>query len=189
KGTVYLHWESREALFCAVIERELMAAIAELVDGLRADARAVALHRLIHDYYLAIMRRPVLRALFVSDSQVLGRLVRSDGTLKDRLQAAFSEWIRLLAKSGLVTGGGPVDELAYAVRAVVGGFFVHASLPAGDDELSLECKAGLLSCTLRRAFEASEEVEANWTSLAARAIELFGGIAEYYQAQLRRAFQ
>src|ERR671933_724264 len=54
KGTIYLHWKSREALFQAVLQR------------------------MTRDLFLAIIRRPLLRALYTADQEVLGRLAKGD---------------------------------------------------------------------------------------------------------------
>ena len=37
KGTIYLHWKTREQLFSAVFEREVLCAVEELRQALRQD--------------------------------------------------------------------------------------------------------------------------------------------------------
>jgi AcrR family transcriptional regulator len=37
KGTIYLHWKTREALFQAVLERDLAALIADLDTAVQRD--------------------------------------------------------------------------------------------------------------------------------------------------------
>ena len=37
KGTIYLHWKTREALFVAVLQREFLATTDQLVAALRVD--------------------------------------------------------------------------------------------------------------------------------------------------------
>src|SRR5262245_66160155 len=73
KGTVYLHWASREALFQAVLLRESALLTDELLDAIRADPTLVLPHAMIRVQYTIVMRRPLLRAMFVSDLETLGR--------------------------------------------------------------------------------------------------------------------
>ena len=60
KGTVYLHWKTREELFGAVFAREVRGAIADMVTALRADPAVALLHRFAAEFFLAILRRPLL---------------------------------------------------------------------------------------------------------------------------------
>jgi AcrR family transcriptional regulator len=54
KGTIYLHWKTREALFEAVMERKLHEMIKELEDGVRADPYNALPHRLGRLYFQII---------------------------------------------------------------------------------------------------------------------------------------
>src|SRR5258708_7943661 len=69
KGTVYLHWKTRDDLFRAVFEREVLGAVEELLEVLRRDAEAWRPHRLARSYFLAIMSRPLLWAFFLADAE------------------------------------------------------------------------------------------------------------------------
>ena len=46
KGTIYLHWKTREALFDAVLRRELSSLLEEFLASIRADPREALPHRL-----------------------------------------------------------------------------------------------------------------------------------------------
>src|SRR5512132_2357733 len=61
KGTVYLHWRTREELFSAVFEREVREAVSGLLRALQQDRHGFLLHRVARAYFLAIMDRPLLR--------------------------------------------------------------------------------------------------------------------------------
>src|ERR1700737_3321319 len=74
KGTLYLHWKTRESLFEAAIVREITALVDEFVAGVRADPYQALPHRLARSYYLAIMGRPLIRAFFTGDLEMLGKL-------------------------------------------------------------------------------------------------------------------
>src|SRR6476620_2537119 len=59
KGTVYLHWKTREQLFSVVFAREVHYAMDELRQALRQDATACLLHNFARAYFLAITSRPL----------------------------------------------------------------------------------------------------------------------------------
>src|SRR5207302_9721371 len=103
KGTVYLHWRTREELFLAALQRAYVESVDELVAALRAEPGTVLLHRLTRRHYLGLMRRPLLRALYTADPQVLGRLARGMSDHQDdRHHAAMHDYLRLLAEAGLL---------------------------------------------------------------------------------------
>src|SRR5271169_1837774 len=55
KGTVYLHWNTREDLFYAVILRANLGAVEEFLAGVRADPREALLHRMVRLKYVSAM--------------------------------------------------------------------------------------------------------------------------------------
>jgi AcrR family transcriptional regulator len=118
KGTVYLHWKTREDLFRAVFEREAAEAIEELIRALRPDPNAWMLHRMAPSYFLIIMRRPLLTAVFPDDSELLGELPRPDsdaGEHRDQLTARA--YFELLAEHGLLQADLRPEAAAYAFLA------------------------------------------------------------------------
>jgi AcrR family transcriptional regulator len=146
KGTIYLHWRTREALFQAVLQRELVAALDEVPAAMRHDPQQVRLHRTTRVHYLAIMRRPLLRALFVGHPEVLGKLAKGlHQGLEARRLAAFEAYLSLLREHGLLRRDLSAAECSYAFHATLEGFLVADSLCAARDDLDLERKAELLA--------------------------------------------
>jgi AcrR family transcriptional regulator len=74
KGTVYLHWRTRESLFTAVFAREVLNAMGELLQALRHEPQVCLLHNFARVYFLAIVNRPLLRGLLLDDPRLLGKL-------------------------------------------------------------------------------------------------------------------
>jgi AcrR family transcriptional regulator len=191
KGTIYLHYRTREELFYSVIMREQANATAELIEALRRDPREALLHRLVRMKYLTMMRRPILKALVAADPDILGRLVSSADTADlGRLQGLVSnEYFQLLIDNGLIRPGLSVPELFYAVGAVTLGFFTgDAFLEAFGEGPALERKADLLESAVERAFSlpASEEV---LKKIAPPVVELYEKTREISEAYLRRAYE
>lgn len=150
KGTVYLHWKTREQLFGAAFRREVLAAIGELRDGLQEDPQVCHLHRFAHRYFLAITARPLLRGFLLADPDLLGKLAgSSDRAFDDRHGELSRGYFELLAEHGLLRDDLQLDDLGYAYQATFEGFLRAEGL-AGR---GLDQQADLLARTIERAFE------------------------------------
>ena len=187
KGTVYLHWATREELFMAVFHRELAAASDELAEGIRADPAELLLHRLTRANYLAVSNRPLLTALTLADPEVLGKLARTRHDTEH--QMALDDYLRLLAGHRLVRADLAVEELAYAWHATLEGFFVAQSHAGPGGQAALRRTADLLAVTVRSAFEPSPLPDVDLAGLAPQAIGLLTEIRDTHRAQLRQAYE
>jgi AcrR family transcriptional regulator len=168
KGTVYLHWKSREELFRAVFEREVAGAIEELVAVLRQDEHAWRLHRLVRFYFLAIVSRPLLRAEFLSDPELLGKLTRPENSISGHRHAlASSVYFELLSERGILRGELSPAAIAYASLATLEGFVRAEAGADGRSIPTVEERADLLAQTLERAFETGLELPAETERLVA----------------------
>src|SRR6266705_185092 len=78
KGTLYLHWKTREDLFTALILREKLAMAADLGEHLAHDPAGATLRGLLKHSALALMQRPLLKAVIVRDRDVLGNLIERE---------------------------------------------------------------------------------------------------------------
>lgn len=181
KGTLYLYWPSKLELFGAVLTRESARFVAEQLAALRADPAEVRLHRAIRWSFLQAMRKPLARALYTGDHELLGELMtRSETGL--RFAAGKSEttarYLALLYRHGLLVDDPAADPvLAYRLSGAVTGFFLLEGMSAAGD-VDLEDKADALATTVRRAFEPGTEP----TRATLRAAS--GELADLYQAWL-----
>lgn len=155
KGTVYLHWRSREQMFLAVGGREAVEMIGAVVSAMRADPAEIQLHRYMRRFFLEAMRRPVLRALFTRDTETLGDFLASPvrGSLDSAKLAASRDYLSALADHGLLREGVRPEDLDYSLPTIVFGFFAIEPLLPPHLELGVEDKADHLADTLRRTFE------------------------------------
>lgn len=154
KGTVYLHWPNREALFMAVLQRELLQFMDELAPTLRNNPEELLLHRLVRLFWLAATRRPLIRAVFVQDFETLGRLTTAgDPTFIAQQYEAFEAYVELLKQSHLLRGDITAREVMYIYRATITGFFLAERLIPADYQIDAERKADLLATIFQRTFE------------------------------------
>jgi AcrR family transcriptional regulator len=186
KGTVYLHWKTREELFKAVFEREVLQALEELLGALRQDPGAWRLHRLARSWFLAIMRRPLLKAVFLADSELLGKLARpGSGARQHRHRLVSHAYVELLAKHGLLRADLSPDAVAYAFLAMLEGFIQAEA--AADERLGsgIQERADLLALTVQRAFETGRSLSpAAEKTIATWVIDLFAGLGDADRADL-----
>jgi AcrR family transcriptional regulator len=191
KGTVYLHYRTREELFFSVILREQAGATAELIEAVRRDPRDALPHRLVRLKYISVMRRPILRAVIAADPDILGRLVdaakRSDvGKL---LGLVSSDYFQLMIEHSLVKPGISAAELVYGMGAITLGFFTgDAFLEAFGGRPDLARIADILETAIERTFvlPASDEM---LRAIAPAVIELYTKSKEIAEAYLERAYE
>ncbi|WP_327092350.1 TetR/AcrR family transcriptional regulator [Nonomuraea sp. NBC_01738] len=151
KGTVYLHWKTREQLFGAVFAREVLTAIDELRQALLRDSQTFLLHNFARAYFLAITGRPLLQGFLLGDPHLLGKLASSPDTARDQRHATMAgAYLALLAEHGLLRADLSAAEVGYAYQATFEGFLrAEATAPDGDPGQ----RADLLARTVQRAFE------------------------------------
>jgi len=149
-----------------------------------ADPETVVLHRLTQLHVGNILSRPLLRALFTTDPEVLGKLaVKLQEHQDPRHGELFNEYLRLLADNGLLRDDRSVEELSYTYRAILHGFLLAGSPEPAD-------RADLLSDLVARALETSPAPPAEvLLKVAPRAIELITETAEVDRAKVRRAYE
>jgi AcrR family transcriptional regulator len=161
KGTVYLHWRTREELFGAVLGRELAQALDEVAEGIVVHPGSWQVHRLARDLFLALGRRPLLVALVRSDPEVLGKFASRHSAERARRGAIpLGEYLGLLSAHGMLRDDLSADDLALAFIAVWMGFVLFE--PVGEQDAggsvltdsgdALERRADLLAATVQAAF-------------------------------------
>lgn len=155
KGTIYLHWRSREEVFRAVAAREGAAMMETVVAAVRADPAEVALHRYMRRQFVEAMSRPVLRAVFTRDAETLGAFLDAPAhrRLEETKRHATREYLAILAAEGLLRPDLRAEDLDYSLTAVVFGFFAIESLLPPGTGLELEQKAGHVADAVHRMFE------------------------------------
>ncbi|MGH3794579.1 MAG: TetR/AcrR family transcriptional regulator [Pseudonocardiaceae bacterium] len=153
KGTVYLHWRTREQLFQALMLRESIGLVEELLDRLREDPAEIIPHRFVPASFLATLRRPLIVALLTGDTELLGRLM--DTPLRSQELLAGERFFALMTRHRLLRDD--VPNLAYAMQAATTGFYLIDNLNADVADLDRQAKADALAHTIRHAFEPAAE--------------------------------
>ncbi|NUO61852.1 MAG: TetR/AcrR family transcriptional regulator [Hamadaea sp.] len=178
KGTVYLHWRTKDEVFEALLLRESIEVVEEFAALLRRDPGQARPHLFARASFLAVIRRPLLRALFTTDTELLGKLahhpLRShDLHATDRFQAVADRYALLRAD---------MPHPRYTMAAASTGFYVLDGLDTSGSELDDEAKADALAFTVRHAFEPAEEPDpATLAAAAAEYVAIFEELIPPYR--------
>jgi AcrR family transcriptional regulator len=180
KGTVYLHWPSREDVFHAVSTREAAAMADAIVQAVRDDPAEVALHRYLRRLFVEAMNRPVLRALYTRDADTLDTFLASahHHHLEESKLGVNRDYLGVLAAEGMLRPGLRLNDLDYTLPTIVFGFFAAEPFLPPSVGLTLDQKADQLADTVRRAFEPTDvPSSAAVKRAAAKSIPILGRIA------------
>jgi AcrR family transcriptional regulator len=185
KGTIYLHWRSREDVFHAVSAREAASATAAIVGALRTDPAEVALHRYLRRLFIEAMNRPVLRALYTRDTDTLDKFLAAPNhqRLEETKLGVNRDYLGVLAVEGMLRPDLRPNDLDYTLPTIVFGFFAAEPFLPPAMQLSLEQKADQLADTVRRAFEPADKPGNDTLKrAAAKAIPIFERLTRDYRS-------
>jgi AcrR family transcriptional regulator len=139
KGTVYLHWRTKSDLFAALLIREAAAVLAEQLEVMRTDPAETTLHRSLRSMFLIVMQRPLARAFYTGDTELLGTLC-ADTKIGLQAQqdkrAMVPQYHTVLRAHGMLRQQEDQRMLRYALHAAASGFFLLERAPFTDEGLS-----------------------------------------------------
>lgn len=162
KGTMYLHWKTREDLLTALLTREKLELTQDLRQCVLADPSGATLRGILKHSALALMKRPLLKAVLLQDMDVLGKLAHREqsAALVAKL-VGFKMYLELLRECGLVRTDLSLEAQIYMFSAVFMGFFLVAPLMPKEytfsDESLADMMAETVHCTLEAGSSASLE--------------------------------
>ncbi|RBQ11637.1 TetR/AcrR family transcriptional regulator [Spongiactinospora rosea] len=180
KGTIYLHWKTRDDLFAALLRRERV----HVAEELRASGPAT-IGELFGGFVGTALRRPLMRAVLVGDPELLGKFARMKrhSTTGLELGPAFDTYIGRLVEYGAVRED--AREHTIAIAAIVYGFvFLPDLLPQAAGP-SGERIAELVADTVERALGSGRELPDDDARAVAQATtDLLDAMAENARGKL-----
>jgi AcrR family transcriptional regulator len=155
KGTIYLHWKTREELFAALMRREKLALGEEIRQAIAADPAGATLGGMLKHSARALLQSPLMKAVLLRDMEVLGKLARTQhsSALYAEQLAGFTAYLELLREQHLVRTDLSLRAQVYVLSAVFAGFFLVAPLLPDGFLLADNDLADLLAETIHRALE------------------------------------
>ncbi len=186
KGTVYLHWKSKDELFGTLMFREAISFWKELVSKLNSQTNELRFHSIIRAMMLVGLKRPLSRALFIEDKELLGKLAEK-GFGKSNHTMFRSEFLTLAQKNGLLRSDIDLKVLHYSLKATVNGFLMIERYLSEDEQISLEAKADALATTIKRAFEPTAPLSGKEMQNVAKVIgDYLTNMLAYYEQKLTK---
>ena len=189
KGTVYLHFRTKEELFLLVLLRIHHRVVSALVERLLAEPAEVLPGRMLRSLFTDLAADAVTRPLYLGDPEVLGRLAHQAaetlGELGAQRDAVVAQHFALLREAGLLRRDLSPEELRYVQTAVMTGFlfvdgFPLPYAPTGTDE-----RAALLEHALAAALHAPDPPAGPTPELAARVAELYRSLIVHIDEEWR----
>ncbi|GAB3421542.1 TetR/AcrR family transcriptional regulator [Flindersiella endophytica] len=152
KGTIYLHWPTRDALFLALLRQERLVLLTDVRQRLTTDCKAPIVRTLFRHFAAAMLQRPLLKAVFLGDQAILGRLAgqrpRQGGDAAQRL--GYADYVAILEKHGAVRPDLPTRAHVNVVSATfLGNLFASPMMPA-EYEITDDERADLIAETIYR---------------------------------------
>ncbi|WP_433226088.1 TetR family transcriptional regulator [Microtetraspora malaysiensis] len=188
KGTVYLHFTTKEVLFLTVLLRAQSRMVERSVQQIRADPLAVLPSRAAAAAYLWVHEDPIVRAMFVGDLETLGTLSRSAaeviGDLMEVRDRILDGYFRLLREHGLIDPGPSPAAQRHAYLAVLTGFLmIEPMLPSGVP--SVADNADMVAHVVRAAFETPRAPE-EAAAVAPRVADLHQSLLDRLNEEIGR---
>lgn len=162
KGTIYLHWKTREDLFIALLLRESVETLKTMAERIDSDPGGVYLSGVVKHAIYVIMSRPLARALFVQDVSILGELLQQGrADLESLTQQKLLMGQQLLeffrSKGALRTDQSLQQQLKMYATMVIGTMTIDQYLPP-ELQSSPEEATELLAAMVHATLEAPEPV-------------------------------
>ena len=155
KGTLYLHWKTREELFAALILREKIAMAGDIKQRMTSDPAGATLHGLLKNAALALMQRPLLKAVLLRDTEVFGKFVQREqsSATSAEVLTGFINYLQGLREQGLVRTDLTLHTQASILSSIFLGFLLAAPLLPGTFKSSNEELAEQIAETVHRTLE------------------------------------
>ena len=104
RGIVYLHFDSKEKLFEALIQREVLQYTQTWLEHIEVDPRGGTIGGIYRAVLYASNSRPLMAAMMKRDRRVVGNYLRKPGNLFESMQssAVSVDFLRALQAAGAV---------------------------------------------------------------------------------------
>src|SRR6059058_3488189 len=159
KGTIYLHWKTREDLFTALMKREYIRLVEDVQQRIANDPEGGTLHGITKHSMLATMKSPLMKAVLLRDTDLLGEWTRKEyASPSYSAQIAQSlALIELLRSRGVVRDDIDVRRQVFMLDAITMGFLMIDQYMPDDFKYSDEEIVEMTAETVERVFAPSQQ--------------------------------
>jgi len=158
KGTIYLHWKTREDLFMALMRREYVRLMEDIQQRISGDPEGGTLHGITKHSMLATMKSPLMKAVLLRDTDLLGEWTRKEyASPSYSAQIAQSlALLELLRSRGVVRDDIDVRRQVFMLDAITMGFLMIDQYMPDDFKYSDEEIVEMTAETVERVFAPSQ---------------------------------
>ncbi|MFC5831561.1 TetR/AcrR family transcriptional regulator [Nonomuraea insulae] len=188
KGTVYLHFKTKERLFLTVVMREQARLVDRLLTAFAADPANVLPSELARLTYLWVHEDVIVHVIVTGDQETLGALVRSAegiGPLMKARGQAIADYFEILRERGVIRDDLRPDEQLHAFTAALTGFLNVDPYRMSAEEMSREAKADLLAYMVRSALE-TPDAPARASRAVPQVLDLYRNLRELLVEEISR---
>jgi AcrR family transcriptional regulator len=155
KGTIYLHWKTREDLFMALLTREDLKLAEDMKQRIASDPEGSTLRGFVKHSTLALMKNPLMKAMLLNDTDMLGEYASREynsATYPQRIEN-YKLFLEFLRSHGLVSTDIGIREQTYILSAVWIGFLLVDPWMPEEFKFSDEEIVEMLADTVQHALE------------------------------------
>lgn len=190
KGTVYLHFSTKEILLLTVVMRAQLAMMERILASMRKDPEHVRPSEVAGRMYREQFDSPIMRFVLTSGTNPLHRLTEDarelvGETVAYRWRTLFEYW-ELLREHGVITADADAGEQVYAYSTTVIGHLMAEPLlreqgliPPGQ-----EARALLLTRSVRSLLERETVPNTEMRALQPKVVALFERLAERLRTEI-----
>jgi len=152
RGTIYLHWKTREALLGALLARESLKVAEDLRQRMQEDPQGATLQGFAKHSLLATLHNPLMRAMMARDSEMLGKWTEQacgPATFTQRLDK-YRRFMQTLRTQGLIATDLDLSTQTYILGAIWMGFLTSSDWIPQEFRCSDEAIAEMLAETIQR---------------------------------------
>ncbi len=154
KGTIYLHWKDKTALFRAVVLRAQQQAGVEVMQRIAADPEGGRFHRLWTHGMMAALANPLMAAILKGQTDIFQGLIGAfDPGMLHQLVGDYEAYIVRLQRAGLMRADIPAPVISFVTGALKIGLINTPDIYQQDQQPSMEALTEAISDMLRRWLE------------------------------------
>lgn len=160
KGTIYLHWKTREDLFMTLLTREDLKLVEDIKRRIASDPEGSTLRGFVKHSTLALMKNPLMKALLLNDTEMLGEFASREynsATYAERIKN-YKTFLEFLRNQGVVRTDIGIREQTYILSAVWIGFLLADPWMPDEFKFSDEAVVEMLADTVQLALAPRDTV-------------------------------
>ncbi|MTI56589.1 TetR/AcrR family transcriptional regulator [Geosporobacter ferrireducens] len=161
KGTIYLHWKSKDELFQALFNKISAEIIQQVLLEVQKNKSLVNFDKLVSTIYRMCYDRELIVALFTKDNKLLGRFLDKKNTSQSQETKfkSLMDSIQMYRQYHLVKEDMPIELQVHTIHMLLISIFTYDNYIIKD--LNINKKVEILEKVIRSTFvpETCKEIE------------------------------